>query len=268
MNVKIHPSYQALSAFITNLPQDFAQGGHLIYEGRNQLKVFDVEGLSVNVKAFKRPNWINRVVYTSIRPSKAKRSYDNAVKLLALGFTVPQPLGYVECYTGGLLDDSYFVSLQWPFTTDFRPFRTMENDTLRNWLPRLEAFGAYVGRLHEAGVLHKDLSIGNVLMAEDQPALFCLVDLNRMRFGPVNLAKGCANFARLRGNPSFFKAMAKGYAAERGFDENSCFQKMWQANAKSLRFFTRKAKHKQWQANRNLQRVRKDETSESGSVDA
>lgn len=268
MKCTIHPSYQALSAFITNLPLLFAQGGRLIYEGRNQLKVFDVEGLSVNVKAFRRPNWINRVVYTCLRPSKAKRSYANARRLLALGFTVPQPLGYVECYTGGLLDDSYFISLQWPFTADFRPFRNMEEAALKPWLPRLEAFGAYVGRLHEAGVLHKDLSIGNVLMAEDKPTVFCLVDLNRMQFGPVHQARGCANFGRLRGSASFFKAMAKGYAEERGFDEATCFELMWQANAKSLRFFARKARRKQKQASRGHRFVKKDETRESTSVDA
>lgn len=250
MNCTIHPSYQALSAFISRLPQRFAEEGRLIYEGRNQLKVFDVEGLLVNVKAFRRPNWINRGVYVWLRPSKAKRSYENSLRLLDLGFTVPQPLGYVERFTGGCLDDSYFISLQWPFTSDFRPFRNMDDRTLKPWLPKLEAFGAYIGRLHEAGVLHKDLSIGNVLMNEAKPSEFCLVDLNRMRFGYVNQTRGCANFGRLRGNSTFFKAVAKGYAQERGFTEASCFQLMWQANVKSLRFFARKARHKQRMANR------------------
>lgn len=248
MKCTIHPNFQELTAFISNLPEHFAEGGRLIYEGRNQLKVFVVENVSVNVKAFRQPNWVNRFVYTFLRRSKARRSYENALRLLDLGFTVPQPLGYVERYTCGLLDNAYFISLQWPFTTDFRPFRTMDEQDVRPWLNRLEAFGAYVGRLHEAGVLHKDLSIGNVLMVEDKPDIFCLVDLNRMRFGLVDQIKGCANFGRLRGGTSFFKAMAKGYAVERGFDETTCFRLMWQANAKSLRFFARKARRKQWQS--------------------
>lgn len=254
MTCIVHPSFQTLSSFIHLLPQRFKQGGTTINKGRNELKVFDVEGLTVNVKAFRRPNWLNRWIYTRWRPSKARRSYENSLRLSELGFTVPQPLGYVECFSGHLLDDSYFVSVQWPFTTDFRPFEKMNDEAIKPWISTLEAFGAYVGRLHEVGILHKDLSVGNVLMADDQPNVFCLVDLNRMRFGPVDASEGCANFARLRGNATFFKALARGYAAVRGLDPDACFQRMSRANEKSVRYFARKSRYKRWKARHGLNR--------------
>ncbi len=59
------------------------------------------------VKYFKIPYFINKIVYTFFKKSKAQKSYEYALKIK--DFT-PKPIGYIEFYKFGLLDESYFVS--------------------------------------------------------------------------------------------------------------------------------------------------------------
>lgn len=63
MIVVLQPAFSALSDFIYSLPDRFEKEGYCLYKGRNELRVFDVNGLRINVKAFKRPNYLNRIVY-------------------------------------------------------------------------------------------------------------------------------------------------------------------------------------------------------------
>ena len=70
----------------------------------------------------------------------------------------------------------------------------------------LQALGVYVAELHQAGILHLDLSIGNILFEKDETGIhFCLIDINRMKFQSVDQVMGCKNFERLRGNADFFR---------------------------------------------------------------
>ena len=57
---------------IVNILDKFMREGTVLEEDRNVVKYFEYKGLSVNVKAFKRPNIINRFAYKYIRPSKAR----------------------------------------------------------------------------------------------------------------------------------------------------------------------------------------------------
>jgi hypothetical protein len=46
--------------------------------------------------------------------------------------------------------------------------------------------------------------------------------LNRIKFGNVDLEKGCRNFERLNTNAESLEIMAKEYAVTRGFDPQVC----------------------------------------------
>ena len=90
----IHPAHvSALSALVG----DIASGGVPaqaveIYQGRNVVAAFDgPEGCRLNIKAFRRPNAINRFAYGVLRHGKARRAYDNALRLLEAGLSTPQP---------------------------------------------------------------------------------------------------------------------------------------------------------------------------------
>lgn len=222
----VHPAYACLADFITSLPARFAAGeGTVIHSGRNELRRFRHEGLSLVVKSFHRPNVINRFVYGTLRPSKAKRSYDNACRLLALGIGTPQPVGYlnVRAAAGLVFDRSYYVTLESACTHRYQELfeRTFDyEDDVTHAVGRLTAC------LHANGLAHKDYGRANILF-ERQPdghIALELVDLNRMAVGPLDLRAGCRNFERLPATPRMHRCMAEAYAAARGFDAAECLR--------------------------------------------
>ena len=96
LRVELHPEYEHLKEFLTSMPLRFHNNeGKVIYKGRNELRVFEYQGQEYVVKSFKKPILINRIVYGILRPTKAKRSYNNALELLHIGICTPQPIGYV-----------------------------------------------------------------------------------------------------------------------------------------------------------------------------
>lgn len=66
----INSKFNALKPFVDSLPYIFEDNGETIYTGRNLIKVFDVDGLKVNVKRYGIPFFINRVVYSYLRKPK------------------------------------------------------------------------------------------------------------------------------------------------------------------------------------------------------
>lgn len=60
--ILINPKYEHLRSFITSLPDTFSQNGKVIYQSRNELRVFEKAGLSLNVKQFGIPLFFNRII--------------------------------------------------------------------------------------------------------------------------------------------------------------------------------------------------------------
>jgi len=230
-----------MEVFLKSLPTVFEKEGETIYKSRNELKIFEQEGLRINVKRYKKPIWINRIAYTFFRKSKAKRAYENAMTLLEKGFETPTPIAYLELSEGGLLNDSYFVSLHCPYKRLFREFA--DDSSIDGREDIICSFGVLLARLHEANIFHLDLSVGNVIFDKLSDGYhFSLVDLNRMKFQKIGLKEGCQNFDRFRGSDDFFRLLAESYATERGFNAAICFKLALEAKQKSLRHFQRKRK--------------------------
>lgn len=230
MNRKIilNPRYQHLEDFVTHIPETFLSGGECIYDARNKIKVFSYKGQLLNVKRYCIPIFFNRLAYLYLRQPKAVRAYNYALKLNTLHINTPDPVAYIIEKERGLLGYSYFISLQVPHSRRFYEFGTASLTPANRLI--LEAFGHFTAQLHEAGVYHQDYSPGNILF--DCPAggpEFCIVDINRMKFGPVSFRKGCANFARLWGPKNMFGIIARGYASVRGYNEEETLKEIWKA---------------------------------------
>lgn len=221
MEIVINPAYEHLRDFIARLPEVFPSQGETIYKSRNEIKVFNVDGLRLNVKRYHIPSPPNRLVYTFFRPAKVYRAYRYAYRLLEKGFDTPEPVAYLMMRRFGLVGSSYFVSIQSPYTRNFYEFG---RGALQGREDIAAALGRYTARLHDAGIYHCDYSPGNILFDRDAEGKIALtlVDINRMQFGAVPLEKGCANFARLWGKREFFRLVAREYAAGRNFDPDWC----------------------------------------------
>ena len=193
MKVVTNPAYPFLADFFCHLSDRFETEGITIYEGRNVLKRFNIEGCELVVKSFKVPFFVNRVVYALFRKSKARRSYEYAFEILKRGSNTPEPLGYIEEYKHGLLNHSYSVSA-YSGASDIREYM---NGQLKD-KNLLTALGVFIASLHQAGIFHIDLSPGNILYYKEQETFrFTLVDINRMQFKKITVRDAIRNFSRL-----------------------------------------------------------------------
>ena len=183
MKEVINPAYGRFEDFVRRVPRIFSEEGKTIYKARNEIKVFEVDGVELNVKRYRVPLLINRVIYRFFRQPKAVRAYEYALRLVAKGFETPAPIAYVLFREKGLLGYSYFISLQSSYKTLYkvgqRPVE--ENEDI------FRALGTYMAKLHEAEVYHADFSPGNVFLDRYKPDVFraCLAETRMREFLPL-----------------------------------------------------------------------------------
>ena len=237
--IVIHPDFNHLQAFIQQIPSIFLSEGAYLHDGRNKIKIFEFAGLRLNVKRYRIPLFINRLVYVYLRHPKALRAYEYARRLQSMQIPTPTPIAYILEKQGGLLGFSYFISLQVDYPRRFYEFGSARLTPSEQEI--LTAFGIFTARLHEQGVYHQDYSPGNILFEQKNGQTdFCLVDINRMEFGPVSFRKGCANFARLWGSPQMFRIIARAYARSRHFEEEATCREVLKQREKYWRKVIRK----------------------------
>lgn len=248
MKIVLNDKYAHLRTFIESLPDIFDKEGESIFLARNEIRLYDEGGFTLNVKSYKVPILINRIAYTFFRPTKASRAYEHALTLLSKGFQTPDPVAYIETKKSGLLHRSFFISLHTPMDGHMRLFND-EDASNAGKEDLIKAFAEFTARLHEADVLHCDYSPGNILrekVDEMGNYNFSLVDINRMQFRPVSVEMGCKNFRRMRGNDEFFRLCATYYAKGRGADVEQCVEAFLRYKYEDRKKRKRKEKFKEF----------------------
>ncbi|MDR0733061.1 MAG: hypothetical protein LBF08_03230 [Dysgonamonadaceae bacterium] len=213
----INPAFDYLTSFVEAIPDVFGKEGETIHNARNHVKIFDANNEKLVVKSFKIPFFFNRIIYTCFRPSKAERSYKHAMKLIERQINTSQPVAYIENRANGLLTGSYYVSIYKEYPGNLQEFRY---HTLEEKKDLAIAFARFTAELHEKAIFPLDYSPGNILYEKTGDEYhFCLVDLNRMRFMPVDPKTGAYGLRRLWGNEETIAFIAREYARVRKFDE-------------------------------------------------
>ena len=216
LHYSINPKYKEIEKHFSTIQKWFPEEGSTIYKIRNEIKVIELEGHRLCVKAFAPANPINRIVYAWLRKSKAKRSFLNAFKLQKLGIDTPEHLAWLEFRNRfGFLTHSYYISLyqEHAFTLAgvFGQKMAAKEEILRDY-----AHFAWE-QLHLKGVKHLDLGQGNVLVRpHTEKWHFSLVDINRMKFNQKGLRhRGFSNLRRLNASPIEMAMLASYYAEAR-----------------------------------------------------
>lgn len=226
MKILLNPQYATLRPFVENLSANFRLSqSTTLHEGRNTVKLFTIDGLPIVVKSYGHLSLVNRAIYGILRKSKGMRAYLYAGRLRRLGIDTPEEIAVVEIRHRGLLRENYFVSLY----SDLRPLPsvTEANPPHPETQPILDALADFLLRLHRAGVLHKDLNIGNMLYRPDGKGgyEFQLIDINRMSFHQaLSMRQRIKNLRRLSCAPITYMYLIYRYAEKTGGDEISSIQ--------------------------------------------
>nr|WP_315198789.1 Kdo domain containing protein [uncultured Flavobacterium sp.] len=230
MNFKINLIYFNTTSKITDCISNFDSKGKLFGNGqRNTIKLFELEGKTINIKSFKIPNLVNKVAYKYFRKSKARRSFEYATLLLEKGIGTPEPIAYLENYNWIGLKDSYYASEHLECDLTYREL--VEIPDFSDHENILRQFTQFSFHLHEKGVEFLDHSPGNTLIKKtiEGKYEFFLVDLNRMNFhAQMDFEQRMKNLSRLTPQKGMIATMSKEYAKCYPVKtEAEIFEKMW-----------------------------------------
>lgn len=176
--------HDSISELCRNLLIDgwFDNNGSMLFKGRNTLKIFECNGIKLVAKRYRKTNPFNKIIYGTIRKSKAHRAYNHGIALRNNGIDSPQPIAYIDIYHRGRLSNSYFISLHsdyMPLEPILQKVKTEDASAKKDiYLPLAE----FIYDIHNRGFYHKDLNISNILCKQNESKkwLFQLIDTNRM----------------------------------------------------------------------------------------
>lgn len=146
--------------------------GEVIDARRNILRV--TEG--VVVKQFRTPTLWRGIWYGWFGRSKARRSYEYAMRMEGL---TPAPIAYREVRVCGVLRESWYACKQSECPYTFIDLIAQPDFPNREQI--LRAIGRFTAELHRRGIWHPDYSQGNILFNEDGSHIE-VIDLNRIRW--------------------------------------------------------------------------------------
>lgn len=222
MKVVVDKQFEYLTDEIARLPKRMDSGeGDVVYDSRNRVVRFSINGLTLMVKRFKRVNAVQQVAYTFFRKTKAERAFIFAKEFLRRGIDTPQPVAYMEQSRGGLFTTGYFVSIETPGTEAsllLREVKDYPSDLA-------EDVARQVMMMHSRGVLHGDLNLSNFLVhTSTTPQLlnsFTMIDTNRSHFtqGMPTNEQCLQNMVRLTHRRDLYEDLTRRYARLRGWDE-------------------------------------------------
>ncbi len=240
MKIVISNNYQGPKDKILQLIKNFNREGIHVNDGkRNNIKVFDLNGKKVNIKSFKIPNAINKLVYRFLRKSKAERSFEYANHLISNKIGTPFPIAFAENKSALTFQESYYVSEHLNYDLTYRELVT--NPTYPDHESILRAFTRFTFELHEKEIEFLDHSPGNTLIQlNNGDYKFFLVDLNRMNFKKLNFEERMKNFSRLTPEREMVEVMGREYASLIKEPSDKVFERMWFYTEEFQKKFQRK----------------------------
>lgn len=237
-NYKIRREFSELEEFTLNLPGTFDHIGSIIEDRRNIVKKVIVAQGTYVIKNFKGMYFLNRLVYSFFRGSKAERSFLNSGILNDRGIITPPNVGWIDFYNCGLLAESYYIS-------GYSPYKTLQevlDENRQNESHKATLYQhllLFVVKLHDLGVYHNDFTLGNILVIPKSDGYeFSLVDLNRIRFQKVTFRKGLLNFNKLEIPAEDMNNLIREYARRAQQSPDAAVEMFW-ADNKRLYFLRR-----------------------------
>lgn len=242
MIFEVNPGFKNVTDKVKSIFRNFDEKGTDFMVGeRNKIKIFEADGIKINVKSFKIPNKINQFVYKYFRKSKARRSFEFAGILLQKGIGTPAPVAFEENFDFFGLQRSFYASLHQDYDLTFRELVEIKDFPDEENI--LRQFTRFSYKMHEAGIEFKDHSPGNTLIKKtgDGQYQFYLVDLNRMNFhDSMSTGLRMKNLSRLTPKKEMVRIMSDEYASVSGENPEKLFELLWDYTSKFQSKYHRK----------------------------
>jgi len=179
------------------------QDTEILLDRRNRVGVValpqqDGGKVDIVIKEF-RSRGVNRLKSLFLR-GKAFKSWRGAVALVERRIETPPPVAYLEKKKGLFLDQSFFLAERIGGIEEIRfLFPKLPPSELH---PLLVSLSQQLSTCHKKGILHRDLSDGNILVKKDKQGefRFYLIDTNRIRIRTkkrIGLLSGVKSLVRL-----------------------------------------------------------------------
>lgn len=218
MKYLINDEFIACKEFVLQIQKHFYAHENFIHKARNEIKNIPYKKYNFSIKSFKTLNILRSFIYSFLKPSKAKKSYLNSIKIAPFS---PKAVAYIEFYKFGLIIKSYFISEQ--FKYDFTIREVLLDKNFDDKYNILKDFASFTCKLHEANIFHDDYSPGNILIRKTNNNYeFKIVDINRMKFFKFNLKQRMKNLSKLWANDDDLTIIAQNYAKIINKNEKHC----------------------------------------------
>lgn len=219
MKIVIAEQYKKYTAFIESIPTLFDKGtGEVLKDKRNSVRRMQHDGLMFIVKRYKRVNWLQSIIYTHFRRTKAERAYLFADEFRKRGVNSPRPVAYMEKYEHRRFTVGYFVYEESKGEEVFDEL--VEKTPFDKGLA--DAVVDYIVFMHSKGVLHGDLNSANFLYTIDKDGRyhFDMIDTNRSHFcdGWPTDAQCLDNLKRFTHRRDLYEYVVSEYAKRRGWN--------------------------------------------------
>lgn len=136
---------------------------------------------------FNRPRGSKRLLYL-FKPSKGLRHWNTASRMLQKGISTPLPVAFYERHRISGVRDSYYICEFIPGAFSSRQvcnaFRQGQTEyrglDKHQWFDLLTGF---ICKMHNAGILHRDLSVGNLMLTQENDHKInpYLIDIGRAK---------------------------------------------------------------------------------------
>ena len=208
---RINPEFQQPNFVekISRFDRLFQEAFHqILFDGRNRISVIPIllsgeKTTNIVIKEF-FTHGLNRIK-TLFMPSKAQKAWLGGVALMDRNIPTPVPVAYLEKDRSPFIDESCYFSILEEGVEEIRYlFRRLPPEELSSLV---QALACHMSRCHKKGILHRDLSDGNILVRSEERKkhTFFLIDTNRIRLKErLGTLKRIKNLTRL-GIPSAFQ---------------------------------------------------------------
>lgn len=212
---------EQLKNFIEKIDSQW-EDGEVIHNSRNTLAIFRVKeanGLKkdIVIKKFNLKRKFDQVRFTFLN-SKAVRSLIIAIALEEIGIKTPQPVAVFEERTKyNKIIYSYYLTEYIPYDYSLLDIIKKENHPYKDkFLEFLPFIAGDIRKMHDAGIIHRDLHAGNILIGNiDNKPEFYYIDLNRARIkGKLDSKKRLKDLARFEFSPKEQEIFLQYYAPE------------------------------------------------------